>query len=306
MTATTLLLEVKGNALDDGPGIRSVVFFKGCLLSCVWCHNPESISRRTEISFDRLQCVDALECIETCPEAALSRENPHFIDRDRCTLCFECVESCPSGALTRVGEEVDVGTVFERLMKYRAFYENSGGGVTLSGGEPTIHMGFASELLEKLRAEGVHTLIQTCGLFSYERFMELLYPHLDLIYFDLKIFDREEHRKHCGVDNTVILENFSKLQQEYENGGVEMLARTPLVPGITSVAQNLEAIAGFLKARGVSRAQLMNYNPIWHDKCERLGRPTSPASDDSLHQWMSGEELEQSEAIFRSHGLELA
>ncbi|MCP3984028.1 MAG: glycyl-radical enzyme activating protein [bacterium] len=304
MSASALLLEIKGNALDDGPGIRSVVFFKGCVLSCVWCHNPESISRQAEISFDRLQCVGALECIQSCPEGALSRDDPQFIDRDKCTLCFECVEPCPSAALTRVGEEVSIDAVFEKLMKYKPFYDSSGGGVTLSGGEPTAQMEFASRLLERLQAAGVHTLVQTCGLFPYDGFMEGLYPHLDLIYFDLKIFDREDHRRRCGAANDMILENFSRLQQEYEKGGVEVLARTPLIPGMTSEATNLEGIAGFLREQGVSRAQLMEYNPIWHDKCERLGNPIA-GQEDPLRQWMPREEFEQCRAIFSDHGLEL-
>ncbi len=305
MSDTALLLEIKGNALDDGPGIRSVVFFKGCLLSCAWCHNPESISREVEISFDRSQCVGALECIKSCPETALSRDDPDFIDREKCTLCFECIPACPSGALSRVGKPARVDAVFEKLMKYKSFYENSGGGVTLSGGEPTIHMEFASVLLEKLQAEGIHTLVQTCGLFPYDRFMELLYPHVDLIYFDLKIFDREDHRKRCGVTNDVILDNFSGLQREYQKGGVEILARTPLVPGMTSDTRNLESLAGFLRDRGVSRTQLMHYNPIWHEKCERLGNPAIADPQDPLRKWMPQEELEKCEAVYRAHGLEL-
>ncbi|MCP5071151.1 MAG: glycyl-radical enzyme activating protein [bacterium] len=306
MSESTLLLEIKGNALDDGPGIRSVVFFKGCLLSCAWCHNPESISREPEISFDRSQCVGALECLRVCPDEALSRDDPQFIDRDRCTLCFDCVQACPSAALARVGEPASVDSVFTKLMKYKLFYVNSDGGVTLSGGEPTLHMEFASALLEKLKAEGIHTLLQTCGLFSFDRFEELLYPHLDLIYFDLKLFDRERHRQHCGVANDVILENFTRLQQAYRKGGVEVLARTPLVPGMTSDPCNLEAIAGFLNDRGVRHVQLMDYNPIWHDKCERLGSSTDAERDDPLRQWMSRDEVERCEAIFRAQGLEIA
>lgn len=305
MSETPLLLEIKGNALDDGPGIRSVVFFKGCLLSCAWCHNPESISREAEISFDRSLCVGALECIRVCPEEALSRDDPRFIDRDKCTLCFECVDACPSTALTRVGEPASVDAVFAKLMKHKPFYVNSGGGVTLSGGEPTLHMEFASALLEKLKAEGIHTLLQTCGLFPFDRFEELLYQHLDLIYFDLKISDRERHREHCGVANDVILENFTRLQQKFQEGGVEVLPRTPLVPGMTNDPHNLEAIAGFLKDRAVRRVQLMEYNPIWHDKCEHLGTSTSAGADHPLRQWMPRTEVEHCKAIFAAQGLEV-
>jgi pyruvate formate lyase activating enzyme len=300
-----LLLEVKGNALDDGPGIRSVVFFKGCLLSCQWCHNPESIPQKVEISYDQSLCVDAQACLENCPEAALSKTNPLFIDREKCTLCFKCVEACPSTALTRVGEEATVDDIFDKVIKYKSFYETTGGGVTLSGGEPTLYMEFVSELLQKLQAEGIHTLLQTCGLFPYDRFMQLLYPYLDLIYFDIKIIDRDNHRRFCGVANDAILENFGRLQKEYERGGLEILARTPLVPGMTSDARNLEDIARFLQSHNVTRAQLMDYNPLWHDKSERLGSPIQVGDGDPLRQWMPQGEIERCREIFTAHGLEL-
>ncbi len=305
MSAVPLLLEVKGNALDDGPGIRSVIFFKGCLLSCQWCHNPESIPKQVEISYDKNLCVDAQACLESCPETALSKTNPLFIDREKCTMCFRCVEACPSTALTRVGEETTVDNIFNKVVKYNSFYETSGGGVTLSGGEPTMFMEFTSELLQRLRAGGIHTLLQTCGLFPYDRFMELLYPYLDLIYFDIKIFDRDDHRRFCGVKNNAILDNFARLQKEYEQGGVEILARTPLVPGMTSDPQNLAGIARFLRRHNVTRAQLMEYNPIWHDKSERLGNPVRLGEGDPLRQWMPKGEVEECRKIFRAHGLEL-
>jgi pyruvate formate lyase activating enzyme len=306
VSAAPLLLEIKGNALDDGPGIRSVVFFKGCLLSCSWCHNPESIPKEVEISYDKSQCVGAQECIQVCPEDALSKSNLQFIDRDKCTLCFKCVDTCPSTALARVGEETSVDAIFDKLMKYKPFYDTSGGGVTLSGGEPTMHMEFVSKLLQKLKAQGVHTLLQTCGLFPYDKFMQLLYPYLDLIYYDLKIMDATAHREHCGASNDTILQNFSKLQREYEQGGVEILARTPLVPGITNNSENLHSIAKFLQQQNVNRAQLMSYNPLWHDKCERLGSVICTDRAAPLRQWMPESELVQCEAIYRAHGLELA
>lgn len=305
MRSAPLLLEVKGNALDDGPGIRSVVFFKGCPLSCKWCHNPESVRRQVEISFDKTQCVGARECIDICPESALSNDNPLFVDRSKCTLCFKCVEACPSAALSRVGEELSVAEIFRKLMRYKAFYDSSGGGVTLSGGEPTMHMEYASELLRRLKKEGVHTLLQTCGLFPYDSFIELLYPYLDLIYFDLKIFDRDTHLAHCGARNDTIKENFSKLQDKYLQGGVEILARTPLVPGMTSDPGNLAAIAGFLKEQQVTRAQLMSYNPLWQEKRERLGYPCNSGDGNSLQSWMSKQDRERCEAIYAANGLQL-
>jgi len=305
-----LILDIKGNALDDGPGIRSVVFFKGCLLNCDWCHNPESISKDGEISFEAKECLGfdscGTLCQESCSEQAITFNNKELIDRDKCTLCYQCVEACPSTAITQVGEMMSVDEICQRVLKYKSFYDSSGGGVTLSGGEPTLHMEFVSALLKKLKANGVHTLLQTCGLFPYDKFIDLLYPWLDTIYFDIKLYDEDQHRQYCGASNDAILSNFVKLHQRYLEGGVEVLARTPLVPGITDSESNLKAIAQFLKAHNVSRTELMTYNPIWQDKRDKLGYSvnTDSENDHSLKQWMSQTQIEQCENIFKDAGLQ--
>jgi pyruvate formate lyase activating enzyme len=309
MSASPLVLDIKGNALDDGPGVRSVVFFKGCLLSCVWCHNPEGVRKGAELSFDADRCVDARSCIAVCEAGALSKSNPLFVDRDKCTLCYACVEACPSLALTRVGEPMPVAALVEKLLRYKGVYDASGGGVTLSGGEPTIHMEYVSELLQQLKSNGIHTLLQTAGLFPFGKFMQLVYPHLDMIHFDLKLFDAEAHRRYCGVTNETILDNFRKLHEHYRDGGVELLARTPLVPGITDTPANLAAIAGFLNRLGVARVQLMSYNPLWHDKSVKLGiAPKMCTVQDgaghALDAWMSRDQLQACEDVFRAAGLQ--
>jgi len=313
MSSTPLILDIKGNALDDGPGIRSVVFFKGCLLDCDWCHNPESMSKKGEISFEAKNCLgfdtsNSLGCslCETsCPEQAIATDNPLLIDRDKCTLCYQCVEACPAAAITQVGDIMSVDEVCQRVLKYKSFYDSSGGGVTLSGGEPTLHMDYVSELLKKLKSNGVHTLLQTCGLFSYDKFISLLYPWLDTIYFDLKLYDEDQHRQYCGASNETILNNFVQLHQLHLEGGVEVLARTPLVPGITDSDSNLKSIAKFLKANNVSRTQLMTYNPIWQDKRDKLGYNSEAVVDESLKKWMNQVQIEQCETIFREAGLQL-
>ena len=146
-----LVLEVKGSSLDDGPGIRTVVFFKGCPLSCVWCHNPESKKRGVELSFDSKRCVGCEECIKICRYEAISEKNRFFIDRDKCTLCFECVENCPSGALEQSGKTLSIEWLLTEIKKEKPFYNASGGGVTLSGGEPLLHMEFVTELLKQIK-----------------------------------------------------------------------------------------------------------------------------------------------------------
>ena len=149
-----LFLEIKGNSLDDGPGIRSVVFFKGCPLSCFWCHNPESKSSGIEIAYDAAECIACNTCLETCQESALSTENPFYQHKHKCSLCFECVATCPSTALSRVGVSMSVEEIVKIVLKDKLFFQNSNGGVTLSGGEPTLTMAFTGDLLQVSETRG--------------------------------------------------------------------------------------------------------------------------------------------------------
>ena len=294
-----LVAEVKGNSLDDGPGIRSVVFFKGCPLACVWCHNPETKRTRQELSFDPERCRGALDCIEACELGALVRSLPGFVDRERCDLCMRCVEVCPSGALEAVGRPFDADDIVASLSRYERFYRVSGGGVTLSGGEPTVYMADAGVLAARLRGLGIHVLLETSGHFALERYTELLEPHLDQVYFDLKLLDDSEHRQHCGISNRVILKNFRELHRRALDGGVAVLPRVPLVPGITATEHNLAAIAGFLRRNHATRVSLLPYNPLWGEKSRKLG--DAPSLE--ITSWMSAEELD----VCRSHfeGFEL-
>jgi pyruvate formate lyase activating enzyme len=298
-----LILDIKGNSLDDGPGIRSVVFFKGCPLSCVWCHNPESKNPGPEISFDSTECVGCDTCLSVCPEHAMDRKWPFFIDRNRCTLCGTCVESCPSGALAMVGKPMSVEDIAATVVKDKPFYKNSGGGVTLSGGEPTLYMDFLSALLQRLKIEGIHTLLETCGLFDFKAFSEKILPYTDAIYYDIKIYDPDTHQRFCGVRNDLILENFIKLNAIASKNGFELLPRTPLIPGMTATKENLTAIAGFLNAQGVRQARLLSYNPLWHDKNAKIGLPDTLKQNPAMTAWMSKDELAACVAIFSAYGI---
>jgi len=300
-----LILELKGNSLDDGPGIRTVVFFKGCPLSCVWCHNPESKRTGVEISFDPRECVACDTCIETCGAGALDRDLPGFIDRGRCTLCFECVDECPSGALARVGREMAVVEILELVRRDIPFFTTSGGGVTLSGGEPTMFIEYCSELTRSLEGMGVHTIVETCGLFDLAEFERLVYPHVDEVYFDLKLFDPARHRSECGVDNALILENFAALNRRYLEGGGPVLARIPLVPGITATDENLSAFSRFLAENGATRVALLPYNPLWIEKNRKIGREDPFAGDESKSNWMKATDVERCRAIFERESLEV-
>jgi pyruvate formate lyase activating enzyme len=298
-----LILQIQGNSLDDGPGIRSVVFFKGCPLSCIWCHNPEGKRLGRELAFEQELCVGCDSCLRVCHRHALSRDRATFIDRDKCDLCFACTKVCPSGALEQVGHLVRVEEALREILKDKPFFDTSGGGVTLSGGEPTLFIDYASRLLQALKTAGVHTLLETCGLFSWEAFERRMLPYLDAIYFDLKLMDSDSHERLCGVPNNVILANFQKLQARAVRDGFELLPRTPLVPAITATETNVTALACFLRENGVKRATLLSYNPLWQKKAEKIGLEESPMPYELPRTWMPHEQTARWKAIFHTAGI---
>jgi len=299
-----LILDVKGNSLDDGPGIRSVVFFKGCPLSCVWCHNPESKKAAVEIAFDAAACTGCDSCLAVCDQHALSRDNPGYIDREACNLCFACVAACPSGALEQVGRTMSVDLITDTILKDKPFFDTSGGGVTFSGGEPTLFMPFLSRLASSIRQAGVHTLLETCGLFDGARFASLVLPHLDMIYCDLKIFDRDAHRRYCGVPNDLILENVVRLAERACHGDIGFLPRIPLVPELTATPDNMRAWAAFLKSHRIDQVKLLAYNPFWPEKTVKIGEDNAYAGKKSLQSWMTPAEIKELEKIFHQSGIQ--
>lgn len=298
-----LILEIKGNSLDDGPGIRSVVFFKGCPLSCIWCHNPESKRANAEISYDREACIGCGSCVKKCPANAANPMNPTFVDRDRCDLCFECVGVCPAKAITRVGIEMTHEELMKKLLSDKPFYDVSGGGVTLSGGEATLCTEWVGELARKLCENGVGVLIETCGFFDYEKAEKYLLPYVRDIYCDIKLYDREKHRKYCGVYNDTILENFRRMYADREKYGYNIMPRVPLVPDITDTDENLTAIAEYMQSCGVKKTDLLPYNPTWYSKNDKLGIELSPELKDAKS-WQSKEKLEHAKEIFKIRNID--
>ncbi len=299
-----LVLELKGNSLDDGPGIRSVIFVKGCPLSCVWCHNPESKNTAMEISFSRRDCIGCGICLHTCQHNALSPDYEHYIDRNRCNLCFECVEACPAKALTRVGVELSSDEILDIVLRDKPFFDVSGGGVTLSGGEITMFPEFAGELLRKLKQHGIHTLIETCGHFQFDVFSQMILPFVDHIYYDIKLFDSQLHKKYCGLGNEKILDHFPKLYAMSQDGSFTILPRIPLIPNITDTDENLVAIADFLSGLKVRTVQLLPYNPTWTEKNQKLGMNT-PADIEKEQGWQSKEKLLRCEGVFLERGIDI-
>lgn len=270
------IADIKRHSLEDGPGIRSVVFFKGCPLRCDFCHNPEMQRREAEIVFREHRCLACGACVAACPRAAVSLARPGRIERERCDACGKCAVACPSSALAVVGRRYYVEELVEVLLRDEAYYRRSGGGVTFSGGECTLFPEYLAALAGALKRRGVHLVVETGGDFDGERFVHELLPLIDLTYFDVKVADADLHRRHCGRDNRRILDNLALLLARAPE---RVEVRMPLVPGITATPENLQAVARRLRDLGVRRATLLPYNPLGRDMCVGLGRepPGTPA-----------------------------
>jgi pyruvate formate lyase activating enzyme len=267
--ARPLVFDILHFALDDGPGIRTTVFLKGCPLSCVWCHNPESLSPEEEIAFYPALCINCGDCEKVCTENAAQMNHHGRIIREKCVACEVCAEKCPSTALKIVGKHYPVNELVEELMKDRIFYETSRGGITFSGGEPTLHMDYLGEVMRRLKEYNIPIAIQTSGEFYIKEFKKKLLPHIDLIFYDIKLFDSQKHREYTGMGNEQILQNFLYLVDERN---VTIIPRTPLIPGITATEENLVQIAGFIRRAGCAKYELLPYNPGCIAKMQALGK----------------------------------
>ncbi len=270
------VLNIQRMSTDDGPGIRTTVFLKGCSLACAWCHNPESIAPEPQLLWNEWKCIGCGRCHTVCPQRALSAGAAGIaIDRRRCTACGTCAAGCPTTALERLGRSMSVAEVLAEVVKDRAFYAHSGGGLTVSGGEPTVQAAFVGALLRGARALGIHTALDTCGLCKTPRLLELA-AEADLVLYDLKVYDAARHARWTGHKNRLILDNARALGDGH--GGKrpppELWVRTPLIPGATSDPDNLSAIGRFIAAElgaRVSRWQLCAFNNLCRDQYRRLG-----------------------------------
>ncbi|MBW2523651.1 MAG: glycyl-radical enzyme activating protein [Deltaproteobacteria bacterium] len=270
------VLNIQRMSTDDGPGIRTTVFLKGCSLACTWCHNPESIAAQPEIVWRSEPCIGCRSCIEACPEGARSLdERGAQVAADRCRTCGTCADECPTAAIEVAGVEWTVNDLFREIGKDRAYFRASGGGVTLSGGEPLMQPRFAQRLLERCHDDGLHTALDTCGLCGREALLRVL-PACDLVLYDLKEMDDGRHRELTGQSNRRVLDNLVTVAswlRDHGDGGA-LWIRTPLVPGATAREDNLLAIGEFIAGEidgSVERWELCAFNNLCEDKYRRLG-----------------------------------
>ena len=273
-----IVFNMQRYSIHDGPGTRTLVFLKGCPLRCGWCSNPESQSPRPEILFEPERCSACGACVPACPEELHSlRAGPsgtaHLVDRAAsCRGCGACADECPNGALRVSGRSMSVGEVVDAVMRDAPFYWQSGGGVTLSGGEATMQAAFAREVLMACRGDGVHTALETCGMADWETFRELA-PHVDLFLYDIKHMDDEANRRLTGAGNRRILDNLRGLFRM----GKKVLIRMPLIPGLNDDPAGLEAAFAMLReeaARGadIAGVELLPYHRYGEGKYRQLGR----------------------------------
>ncbi|MBN2399555.1 MAG: glycyl-radical enzyme activating protein [Candidatus Aminicenantes bacterium] len=264
-----MIFDIKKFAVHDGPGIRSTVFFKGCPLRCSWCQNPEGISFDPQVMLFEQRCLDGCrDCIVVCPQKALSKDAANIVlDRGRCDGCGLCAASCPADALQMAGKAVSVEAVINELAKDEVFYLESGGGITCSGGEPLTQIDFLHVLLQAAKKRGWHTAVDTSGHAPFAYFAKII-PSVDLFLFDLKSMDADKHRRHCGEDNGLIVDNLRRLSEAARSLSI----RVPLVPGFNDSPADLDRMADFCQSLPRRHPlHLLPYHRGGSSKCKRLG-----------------------------------
>lgn len=256
-------------SIHDGNGVRTNVFFKGCPLRCLWCHNPEGISREPILSFAPNKCLGCGNCFSLCPQVHKMQDGVHIFHREACVHCWRCVEACPGQALEKVGVEMTVQEVVDDILRDVRYYRASGGGVTLSGGEPMMQFDFAQAILTVCKQNSLNTAMETCGVAPTHQYEQLL-PLIDTFLFDIKESDPTRHKAYTGADNVMILQNLAFLCDH----PVRVILRCPIIPGLNDRKEHFEYLAALSRRyRGVEGIELMPYHKLGTSKAQHMGLP---------------------------------
>jgi pyruvate formate lyase activating enzyme len=294
---SAIITDIQRFSVHDGPGIRTLVFFKGCPLKCIWCQNPETLSSSPQLFYSESICIHCGLCAEECPRKAIRRTPDGVVfERSLCQACGRCVPYCYPGARRMVNREVSLEEVFAEVMKDEVFYRNSGGGVTLSGGEVSLYPSFARELLKKLKGEAVHTAIETCGYAEWPS-LRMILEYSDLALFDIKLTDRVKHERYTGVDNQKILDNLARVARL----GVPLIVRIPLIPGVNNDARTLREIAHLAQQAKAAEVHILPFHQLGASKWLALGRAYQCAQMPCP----SHDEIEEARRILGEGGLKV-
>lgn len=292
---TGTVFDIQRFSLHDGPGIRTIVFLKGCPLSCQWCSNPESQNVKPVIMFKKADCLHCGRCITACKRGAISPDNKNWINRDVCSGCGECANACPAGALVLKGKTMSIQQVIRELKKDATTYRRSGGGITLSGGEPLVQYEFASQLLQACKGQGWSTAIETTGIGSAEA-IEKVIPYVDTVLLDIKHMDEEQHKKYTGGSNELVFKRAPRICQISNT-----VIRVPVIPGFNYSVDAIKKIAEYARTlAGIRSIHLLPYHSFGENKYDLMGKDYLLKDVKPLHP----EDLEECKAAVESCGLQ--
>ena len=294
-----MIFDIKRYAIHDGPGIRTTVFLKGCPLKCLWCHNPEGIAREREFMWWKEKCIACRDCQNACTKGAISlSDDSLLLDPLKCDLCGACVDVCHSQALKLVGKKMTVAQAIKEIEKDMVFYDESGGGVTFSGGEPLMQPYFLHSLLKACKELGIHTTVDTCG-YANPKVLLKISKHVDLFLYDLKMINDEKHIKFTGVSNKLILENLKKLSEKRQ----KIIMRFPLIPGVNDDEKDILELGMFVSSLKIVRElSILPYHKAGFEKLKRMKKPTDLSF---LSHSPSAEILREVEEKFKDFGLKI-